>query len=80
MGEYRELEEQELEEVSGGKLKNNPMNHGCNSNDFLSTLEFYGGGAICQFCKHYNKKLKTCKKKHNNLVFVAPPSDEVHSL
>ena len=80
MNDYKELNEQELEEVSGGKLTYNPHNHGCKSDDFLSTLEFYSGGAICVFCKHYNSKTKTCKRKHNNLVFVAPPSDEEHSL
>ena len=76
----RELNERELEEISGGKLSNSARDHGCKSKDFTSTLEFYDSGAICIFCKHYNSKTNTCKKKHNNTVFNAPPFSESHTL
>lgn len=77
----RELNEQELEDVSGGKkLSNSAIDHGCNSKDFKSTLDFYNGGAICMFCKHYNRTEKACRKGRNNTVFNAPPFAESHTL
>ena len=68
-----ELTDEDLAQVSGGNMTCNPMDHGCGTADFDSTLPFYQGEPICSFCRNFISASNSCKKHHDNPNYVKPP-------
>ena len=72
MKNYKELSNDELEQVSGG-LSNNPSYYGCNTGDFTPTNALYTGKPICSCCKHF--KSGACEKGHDNPIYGLSSAD-----